>query len=585
VALACASSAQADPTTPLGHSGRWITDAKGRVVILHGVNMVYKLPPYHPAAAGFGAEDAVFLRDNGFNTVRLGLIYAGVEPSPGSYDESYLDQIAATEAVLGDHGIFSQLDFHQDLYNERYQGEGWPDWAVQDDGLPNTPQFGFPNNYFLMPALIRAFDHFWANDPGPGGVGLQDRYAAAFRRVAERFASREHTIGYDILNEPWPGAPWGSCLDRQGCPAFDTGTLAPFHQRVISRIREVEPQKLIWYEPQVLFNFGSDSNHPATGDAGTGFSFHVYCTVGGFGIPGIVDQGCEKTDELVFENADKQARETGDALLLSEFGATDDLTVVRRNVEQAEAHMVSWQYWHYCECDDPTTSGTGVQGVVFDADRPPTGSNVKREKLKALSRPYPQLLAGTPLAYDFDERARRFKLSLSTTGPAGRVFLPPKRARVVPASTPQSEIFVPAIHFAGGYEADVAGGAIASGPRARLLRVVACPGRKRVSVTVRRPGGAMDGPDCAVKGAKRSRLRIRVSPRTPPAEGVTCFTVVVRTREGTRLIGAGVRIARERGRTSKRGRALICADPKRGKNRVTARKVGFKPAKRSIRAR
>ncbi len=39
-------------------------------------------------------------------------------------------------------------------------------------------------------------------------------------------------------------------------------------------------------------------------------------------------------DELVFENADKQAVETGDALLLSEFGATDDLAVIRRNIEQ-----------------------------------------------------------------------------------------------------------------------------------------------------------------------------------------------------------------------------------------------------------
>ena len=65
------SSASAGPTAPLSHSGRWITDAKGRVVILHGVNMVYKRPPYYPAAAGFGADDAAFLQRNGFNAVRL----------------------------------------------------------------------------------------------------------------------------------------------------------------------------------------------------------------------------------------------------------------------------------------------------------------------------------------------------------------------------------------------------------------------------------------------------------------------------------------------------------------------------------
>ena len=72
---------RAAPRPPLSASGRWITDARGRVVILHGLNMVYKRPPYAPHAVGFGADDARFLRYNGFNTVRLGLIYKAVEPS------------------------------------------------------------------------------------------------------------------------------------------------------------------------------------------------------------------------------------------------------------------------------------------------------------------------------------------------------------------------------------------------------------------------------------------------------------------------------------------------------------------------
>ena len=417
--LTASAAADAAPTTPLGHSGRWITDATGRVVLLHGVNMVYKRPPYYPAAAGFDAPDADFLAANGFNTVRLGLIYAGVEPSPGVYNEAYIDEIAATESLLANRGIFSQLDFHQDLYNERFQGEGWPDWAVQDDGLPAAPQQGFPTNYFAMPALIRAFDHFWANDPGPGGIGLQDRYAAAFRHVAQRFANRDHTIGYDILNEPWPGTPWATCANPVGCPAFDQNTLAPFHDRVRSAIRSVEPQKLIWHEPNVLFNFGVDSHHPP-GDAASGFSFHVYCLTGGLAAILGLDIGCEQTEELAFDNADKQAAETGDALLLSEFGATDDVEVIRRNIEQAEAHMVSWQYWHYCECDDPTTQGPGVQGVVFEANQPPSGANVKEAKLNVLSRPYPQLVAGTPLSYDFDPAALTFKLCPFDHGTRGR---------------------------------------------------------------------------------------------------------------------------------------------------------------------
>lgn len=42
---AAAPAATAAPALPLGHAGRFLTDAQGRVVILHGYNMVYKRPP------------------------------------------------------------------------------------------------------------------------------------------------------------------------------------------------------------------------------------------------------------------------------------------------------------------------------------------------------------------------------------------------------------------------------------------------------------------------------------------------------------------------------------------------------------
>ena len=67
----------------MSHSGRWIIDAKGRVAILHGVNMVNKQPPYAPSAQGFGDDDAAFLQRNGFDAVRLGLIYKGDRADPG----------------------------------------------------------------------------------------------------------------------------------------------------------------------------------------------------------------------------------------------------------------------------------------------------------------------------------------------------------------------------------------------------------------------------------------------------------------------------------------------------------------------
>ncbi len=141
--------------------------------------------------------------------------------------------------------------------------------------------------------------------------------------------------------------------------------------------------------------------------------------------------------------------------------------------------MVSWQYWHYCDCDDPTTSGPGVQARRLRRRPAARAARTSSEaKLDVLSRPYPQLVAGTPLGYDFDPAAKTFDLRFSTTGPAGSSYLPPRGKGPVPASTPQTEVFVPERHFPGGYEVDVAGGGIASGPNARLLRVVVLPRRQ-----------------------------------------------------------------------------------------------------------
>ena len=237
--LGCAmpAAAAAAPAPPLTHAGRWITDAHGRVVILHGTNMVYKFAPYYPAAAGFDAKDAAFLRSIDFNAVRVGVIWTAVEPQPGVYDDAYLQQIEQTVALLARKGIVSLLDFHQDMYNEKYQGEGFPDWAVQDDGLPNEPKAGFPDNYFVNPALQRAFDNFWANKPASDGVGLQDHYAAAWARVAQRFAANRAVLGYEIVNEPFMGSEWQTCANPEGCPLFDQ-KLDAFDHKVNAAVSE-----------------------------------------------------------------------------------------------------------------------------------------------------------------------------------------------------------------------------------------------------------------------------------------------------------------------------------------------------------
>ena len=56
-ALAVPAAANAVTPGALGHEGRWMTDPQGRVVVLHGFNMVNKTPPFHATALGFGPDD------------------------------------------------------------------------------------------------------------------------------------------------------------------------------------------------------------------------------------------------------------------------------------------------------------------------------------------------------------------------------------------------------------------------------------------------------------------------------------------------------------------------------------------------
>jgi endoglycosylceramidase len=472
-----AGTAEAADVPRPSQTGRWLLDPDGRVLVLHGVNMVTKTGSHAPSSTGFGADDAAFLADQGLTTVRLGLIWKAVEPEPGQYDDAYLADIRQTAELLAAEGIWTLLDFHQDLYNEKYQGEGAPNWAVHDDGLPNAPQLGFPFNYFVNIALNRAFDNFWKNVPGPGGVGLQDRYAAAWRHVAEFFGSTPGVMGFDLFNEPWPGTTWALCANPFGCPMFDR-KLSAFSQRATDAIRTVDPDTVTYYEPNVLFNSGARTSVKVDDD-NLGFSFHDYCLadlVGGTIPLGVDRPVCLTLDLILWSNVERHVDKRGVTPLLTEFGASDNLVSLTDMVDRAAKHRIGWQYWAYCGCGDPTTTGAGdKQALVLDPQQAPTGSNVKTDKLRVLAIPHPTAVSGTPTSYVFDRTSGRFEL----------VFSPAKAAGDGSFGTgAQTTIAVPEIHYPDGYTATATGASVVSPPNAPELVVEQDAGTAPIRVVV-----------------------------------------------------------------------------------------------------
>jgi endoglycosylceramidase len=465
---ACAAYEPNNGPSQLRREGRYMVDEHNRVVLLHGMNAVWKLkndnnytPPNEPR--GFTAADADWLRDHGFNTVRLGVIFAGVMPQQGVVDQDYLAGIDRVVQLLASRGVYVLFDFHQDMYNERYGGEGFPDWAVHDDGVPAT-NIGFPQTYFT-PATTRAFDNFWQNQ-----AGLWDDYRAAWTAVATKWRDQDHHGGYDLLNEPYPGSHFGTCANPVGCPVFDTGYLQPMHEHVMGGIRTADPANIVWFEPNFVFNGGAKAWYGPVSDANVGLSWHKYCLAGlVLHSQGFEDlPGCEAMHQLVSDNAEEAITAMGATTLVTEFGASDDLADIDQVMRQTDAQFTGWQYWAYKNWTDPTTESqeSGGQGMFTDDE---DLSTVKLAKLTLLERPYPRATAGEPVkgSLKFDAATRTFDYAYTP--------------RCAGAPT---EIYVPALHYPQGYVVQLTGAKALSAPGAALLKLEALKGATEVAVRI-----------------------------------------------------------------------------------------------------
>lgn len=466
----------------LRRDGRWLVDPQGRVVLLHGVNLVWKPAPHYPpdTAEGFRAADADWLADQGFNTARIGTLWVGVAPEQGHFDLAYLAQWDRVINLLASRKIWMLFDFHQDMLGPKFQGEGVPEWIVDEMTGPTTsvlgpPMFGFPFNYFT-PQVSEAFDNLWAAQ----GSAAWDNFRDSWRLVATRYRNQSYSMGYDLLNEPWPGVEWPSCIvpPTVGCPDSDTNELQPFFEHAIAGIREVDRNNLVWIEPQTLY--GGTGNPggftPITGESQLGFSFHNYCglTTGlqsaqlPFQVPIVEEQACEFIDGNVFTGARALADRIDAVELLTEFGATDEPILLKRVTRLADEQLIGWQYWHYKNWSDPTTQSqtSGAQSLFTDDE---DLSTVKLDKLKILSRTYPQATAGIPVALSFDPDTAEFSYRYT-----------PRASATMP-----TEIYVPvALHYPQGYLATVSGATITSAPDAPRLLLKNMAGATEVSVTV-----------------------------------------------------------------------------------------------------
>jgi endoglycosylceramidase len=433
----------------VAHVGRWLIDPQGRVLLPHGVNLVAKQLDT-PAQRGFGDDDAAWLEANGFDAVRLGFSPDALLPAPGTVNQDYVDSFVNTVAILRAHGLLVLVDQHQDGWGPATAGNGFPAWMTITHGAENT-MTGFPLYYVTNPAIQAAFESFWANENGPDEQPLQSAVAAMLRTFAEQLSDAPNVLGYDLINEPWPGTDWMPCLNAPGCADQDAAKLDAYYARMAAAIRGADSAHILFGEPFVLFNFGMGPTHIALpgGDAAGGMSFHMYT----------VDPAAEP--QVVAYAVDWSAG-TGGALLCSEFGASTDSAAIDRQVGLLDRNLIPWLFWSYDE------------NVATHLDQQMSEANVVASSADTLVRPHPLAVAGTPLSHEYDLASHTLTFSYSTTGPGDRQYAAelPTIFKVAPRTYPT------------GYRVTVSGGRVTSDDGAPLLTVVADVGAQTVSVVV-----------------------------------------------------------------------------------------------------
>lgn len=490
------------------NDGPYLTDRSGRVVMLHGVNVVYKHAPFlaypdpgHPW--NFTRSDASEIAKLGFNVVRLGMTWQGLEPGRGGPNspavcspgpprdphefnarvaDAYMAKLAQTVNLLGRYHVYTLLDMHQDVYSEAFAGEGAPPWAVCTNGLRPDTLPGRWSNTYSSASLITAEQHFWSNNV----VGdLQGEYLKVWQAVARYFHGNPWVVGYDPINEPFTfhmttgdpqvatqldcfytgtaqrgrNHPYGSLIS---CPRSDP------RQGLISTIQSVDRSHLIFYEPDI---FGHKHQHNTVGPLdypNLVYNFHSYC---GYrspvtGDPTNVEKCAGQEMGTIQRRSDQRAdnftvdQPGGPGWFLSEFGATDNPDLIARTTAAADQYQLGWAYWSWKYFKDPT--GSADEALVKPSGRL---SPIAR----ALAEVYPQAIAGVPRSFSFNPFSRTF----------GLTYLP--RHRIKSPTVIQVPV---ALQYRHGYCASIIGGRTISRRDAAHLVITNAPKARKVSVTV-----------------------------------------------------------------------------------------------------
>eukprot|EP00731_Ephydatia_muelleri_P021992 Em0014g583a len=382
--------------------------------MLHGLALEDSSPPW--GLAVYSNIQIELMRQWGLNVVRLGFLWHMVEPAAGQYNGTYVQEIVDFIAKLNDYDIYVILDMHQDCWSplycnshgipsqyaaayntSNYQPGGiraYPEPVVKptydDHGdITNCDQigekiFGWASCYPTY-AIGAAAQRLYDNDEG-----IADRFGKMWQMIASKVAQYPNILGYELLNEPWLGdVPLSfSELDPATNPHWDLwfptisdrGNLAGLYQMLHRYIRQVDNESIIFFEPATGGNFLD-----AWPDSTNSSNF----------IQWIVDRldiaACDLTNDAMYDVRKEDTERLKLAGFLTEFGdngvgvTSDYINFCTNKMDQ---FLHGWTFWYLTP--DPSASNTSIT--------------------RALAKPFPHKIAGTPIKVQFTPESSIFDM-------------------------------------------------------------------------------------------------------------------------------------------------------------------------------
>jgi hypothetical protein len=454
-------------STAVTVQGTNFVDGYGRQVTLRGFNVSAesKLDENHllPFASTTDARNSAIAmkRLTGANSIRFLITWAGVEPTPGYIDQAYLQKVTDQIRQFINQGILVYIDFHQDIFsryifnqNSWYTGDGAPSWIVAAGAYP-VENCGICITWALNetqnPPVLSAFSDFWHNRSlatSIGSIGMQDEFLKAAGQALSYIkykltpAEFNAIVGVDPFNEPMPG----QLASGQSVNDWEIGLLWPFYQRFRATMDSsgwYAKPAMIEPNPRWVGNIDSEV-YPGglqVGVLGSRYVFnaHYYDWKAQSGI--LMPFGAQDGWETAYLNSIRtRASQTASPALVSEFGfpntglGSGNINSVYKSIYQSldsavpggnwwatanqSGQPLSATQWHWdiysgrhheymngnpskLEVAGDAWNGEDFSAVVLG----PNGNYVLTQDAKLFDRIYPRAVAGTVLAFAYEDRA------------------------------------------------------------------------------------------------------------------------------------------------------------------------------------